>query len=113
MGHYRRLLRHGDINGATIPRKNFSVENKPLILCSLPDCNNQHYGKGYCAKHWQKFSIYGDPLGGTYGKRPKDIMCEVEGCNSPVTAKMLCRKHYTRFITHGDPHYVCKRGPKQ
>lgn len=24
-------------------------------ICSVDGCNNPHYGKGYCGKHWQRF----------------------------------------------------------
>jgi len=30
-----------------------------MRLCSIKDCNNKHYGKGYCTKHWQQIYHHG------------------------------------------------------
>lgn len=31
-------------------------------LCSIEGCEEKHYGKGYCVKHWKRFKKYGDAL---------------------------------------------------
>jgi len=31
-------------------------------LCSVENCPNTHFGKGFCAKHYQKWKRYGNPL---------------------------------------------------
>lgn len=31
-------------------------------ICSVDGCNNKHYGKGYCAKHYRQFKKYGKIL---------------------------------------------------
>ena len=45
--HYHRLQRHGDVNTV------LKVRNKDQG-CSVPDCDNKHYGKGYCQRHYQR-----------------------------------------------------------
>lgn len=30
--------------------------------CTVEGCNNKHYGKGYCKKHWQQWSRHGKIL---------------------------------------------------
>lgn len=31
-------------------------------ICSIKDCNNKLYSRGYCRKHYDKWRNYGDPL---------------------------------------------------
>ena len=31
-------------------------------LCSVENCPNRHFGKGYCGKHYQKWRRYGNPI---------------------------------------------------
>ena len=31
-------------------------------LCSIEGCEEKHYGKGYCSKHYRRFKKYGDAL---------------------------------------------------
>lgn len=32
-------------------------------LCSVSDCDNKHFGHGYCSTHLRRLNLYGDPLG--------------------------------------------------
>jgi hypothetical protein len=52
--HMRRLDKHGDLNKGRPATK----------LCSVEDCNNKRLSRGYCGKHYQRYMIYGNPLGG-------------------------------------------------
>lgn len=77
--------------------------------CSVQDCSDPHYSMGWCAHHYHKNRLHGDPLLG--GKKRKRAVwkvkagtkCSIEGCDKPFMAKGYCRKHYTRLRTHGDP----------
>ena len=31
-------------------------------ICSISECENKHYGLGYCLTHWYNFKKHGDPL---------------------------------------------------
>ncbi|WP_084398275.1 HNH endonuclease [Henriciella aquimarina] len=33
-------------------------------LCSVSDCGNTHYCRGFCRAHYSRFKRYGDPLAG-------------------------------------------------
>lgn len=33
-------------------------------VCTVPNCAATHFGRGYCVKHYKRWSKYGDPLGG-------------------------------------------------
>lgn len=41
--------------------------------CSLSECYTNHYAKGYCNKHYQKWKKYGDAVsGGTWYSTPEE-----------------------------------------
>ena len=33
-------------------------------FCTLPECYDKHYGRGYCKRHYRRFIKHGDPRGG-------------------------------------------------
>lgn len=30
--------------------------------CTIPECTNKYFGRGWCNKHWQRWRAHGDPL---------------------------------------------------
>lgn len=30
-------------------------------ICSIPECGNKHLARGWCGKHWRRWSVHGDP----------------------------------------------------
>jgi hypothetical protein len=38
-------------------------------LCSIPNCYNPHYARGWCCAHYQRWRHYGDPLTPNKDKR--------------------------------------------
>lgn len=62
--------------------------------CSLDDCSERHYVKGYCRRHGRSMEKYGDPYSGLKVERP--AICEVEGCDRPHQSKGMCDVHYRR-----------------
>lgn len=42
--------------------------------CSIPQCSNKKYGKGWCSKHYQRWRSHGDPLAAvkTYYSDPEE-----------------------------------------
>ena len=34
----------------------------PQHTCSIPDCTKQHFGRGWCRKHYERWHRHGDPL---------------------------------------------------
>lgn len=75
--------------------------------CSVDDCDNQKFGFGYCAKHYQKFKKYGNPLGGPgSGRKIKHEVCTIEDCGKKHAAQGLCQMHYRRNALYGDPNTI-------
>lgn len=55
-GHYRRLLRLGDIGPADLLRPTGRSE------CAIDDCPEPHKARGYCSTHYSRLLLHGDPL---------------------------------------------------
>ena len=75
---------------------------QPKKQCSINGCENQARGRGWCKKHWKRWSKYGDPLGKSNYKQVKRN-CEVEGCERPYHANGYCSSHEYRAQKYGDP----------
>ena len=60
--------------------------------CSVGGCEDKHYGKGYCRKHWYEAR--------RNGTLPAPL-CSVEGCESVVVGQGLCHKHWQRIKLRG------------
>jgi len=107
--HYSRWKRHGDPN---IVLKVRAKQKDPLApeagksrKCSINECNNIHYAKDYCIKHYARWRKNGDPLIKST-KKKESILCSIAGCFNIHNAKGYCQKHYVRWKRHGDPNTV-------
>jgi len=99
--------------------------------CSVNDCNRPHYGRGFCAmhyQHWRKTGSADDPLKGIWKcghlRTPETTIFEKGGkercrpcreqynatfvsetpctvCGDPQLARDLCGKHYQRQVNKG------------
>lgn len=79
----------------------------PGKFCSIEGCQTGVTSLGYCSKHYQRFSRYGDPLF-TKIERYKGP-CSVAGCKNKSVSKKLCGAHYSKMMKMGDP---CKYAKK-
>lgn len=68
--------------------------------CSIEGCTNPHYGRSYCAFHYQRVRRHGDPR---RGRAVVVRFCDVEDCGRRAKAKGLCGLHYRRVAQHGKP----------
>lgn len=67
--------------------------------CSVQGCDQKHFGKGFCRRHYENWKRTGDPVP---RQRPGGL-CEIEGCERPRVARRLCKPHYRRLTKYGDP----------
>lgn len=84
MKHYRRQLRHGTT-------ELHLQKDQP---CSVEGCHHKLVSADYCANHFRRLKLYGNPLYEAYGKA-KGQTCQLELCSNPVRSKGLCATHYT------------------
>ena len=61
-------------------------------ICSVDGCERLHYAKGYCALHYRRFKVHGDPLLGALERK----ICTVDDCGKPAHGNGLCSWHYQR-----------------
>lgn len=73
--------------------------------CSVDGCDKPHLARGYCAKHYARWTKNGEP--GPAGRVPfapkLTEPCRVAGCDRMATRTTLCWMHYLRERRHGDP----------
>ena len=71
--------------------------------CSVLNCSDTYYAKGWCRKHYVQFR--------SYDHKPH---CSVEGCHKPLMAHGLCKRHYERWRTRGgDPAIDSRRRSRE
>ena len=83
-------------------------------ICTIENCENQHYAKGYCRKHYIQIQRYGRLTPET--EKGRHGVCIVEGCNNKHKAQGYCSKHYQQVHKHGrltperekKLHKICK-----
>ena len=71
--------------------------------CDVDGCGKTHYGRGYCAAHYRKFRLYGDPTASAW---PAKEECLVDDCDKTSTKRGYCNAHYIRLRRHGDVSLV-------
>jgi hypothetical protein len=78
-----------------------SINSKKLKVCYIESCNNNHFGRGYCQKHYYRWKRNGDPLKLKYpdpvDPDPLARSCTIDGCNRKHKGLGYCRKHYNRL----------------
>lgn len=73
----------------------------PDRTCSVVGCDDPHYARGFCSKHYQRWkSANGYPK----GPRRQRGTCSIDGCEKPHNTDGLCHMHWLRRHRHGDPH---------
>ena len=60
----------------------------------MPDCEKPFLAKGYCAMHYRRVRVHGDP---TLGAAPVRGTCSIAGCNLAHASKGYCVMHYNRM----------------
>lgn len=74
------------------------------VTCSVDGCERPARAKGWCARHYQRQRLKGDPGPADLVRRwPAPETCTVKGCDKPYFAGGYCDMHRWRARTHGDP----------
>lgn len=71
--------------------------------CSVAICKTKVLARDMCAKHYQRWSISGDPEKVNWSPEKRGTSCKVTDCIEPVKAKGMCNKHYLRHRKYGNP----------
>lgn len=72
------------------------------MVCKIDGCDRVHLARGWCSRHYKRWSVHGDPLVGENRKTQGQLPCTFDGCEAPRAARGYCAKHYQRLKAHGD-----------
>jgi hypothetical protein len=72
------------------------------VDCSIPDCDDHAFGRGWCGRHYGIWRTYGDPLYPVRRYVRQGTRCAHEGCGEKPTRRGLCEKHVRRELNHGE-----------
>jgi hypothetical protein len=62
----------------------------PVVLCSITNCGEVRYQRGWCYRHYQRWRDHGDPL---WERPPRITTCAFPGCNNPHDSRGYCSGH--------------------
>lgn len=73
-----------------------------MNTCSVEGCTDPYRCSGYCALHYSRVRLHGDPQPDIPRKMRADRPpCSVDECGLPHRSKGLCAVHYDRMRKHG------------
>jgi len=82
-----------------------------MATCQVEGCGNPVRARGWCSKHYQRWSRTGDPLKNISERGVKgSAICSVSNCGEPAISRGWCSLHYQRWRRHNDPVGETKRG---
>ncbi len=67
--------------------------------CTVDGCDQRHYAKGGCRKHWMRLMKFG-----SFDLPPRqvDLPCSVTTCDRNAKSQGYCGGHWKRLLDHGD-----------
>jgi hypothetical protein len=74
-----------------------------MKTCTIPDCQSRVHARGWCNKHYLRWSQHGDA---SWCPPAPQLICHVSGCDRPHIAQGWCLLHYQRWQKFGDPLIV-------
>ena len=92
--HYRRWLRHGDVD---------RLRRSAPTTCQAESCERLAEACGLCHGHYLRMTRTGDVRPHDPLTRTKNTsVCSVPGCDRPAKRRGICNGHYKRLMRHGD-----------
>lgn len=78
-------------------------------ICSIEDCAHPVHGRGWCSKHWQRWSKHGSPYVRLSSSKKAPCVipecdredtgsCHYADCGRPPHKRALCTGHYNQWL---------------
>ena len=67
-------------------------------ICKVENCEKEHFAKGYCRLHYNRFLLTGSPERISCVNKGK--VCKAPGCTKPAVVLGCCSVHYVRWTKH-------------
>lgn len=75
--------------------------------CSIGGCEGRPHRRGWCSKHYARWTRHGDTSIVKQVHTPSVSACVVDGCELPRPyIKGYCQMHHARWRRHGDPLFL-------
>lgn len=74
-------------------------KKKKVRMCKVAGCNNKHFCKGYCVKHYRQIQNHGRLT--PESERSLTGKCTVPGCEAKHFSKGYCLRHFRQMKKHG------------
>lgn len=71
--------------------------------CSVDGCDRPARARTWCARHYQRWYLAGEPGPADLVRLPAGMLCTVDGCEQPNVARGHCEMHRWRVRYHGSP----------
>lgn len=73
--------------------------------CAIDGCESPVSARGWCGKHYYRWTHYGDPLKLPSRARVNQGTCSITGCSRPAFSRTWCNTHYARWHRWGNPEH--------
>jgi hypothetical protein len=75
----------------------------PKGTCSINACEREHYARGWCQPHYNRWRNHGDPLYGESGQPTPKPLCSIDPSHGPACGRGWCSMCLQRWRRTGDP----------
>jgi len=86
-------------------KKIISSNSNSIKICSVGECNNPRYSKGYCRKHYSRLWRNGSVEVNCFEPNKFGAFCNIADCKNKHASSGYCAKHFARMQRHGNPNY--------
>lgn len=104
--HYTRWSKFGDPGPAEPQRADNGTNSGE---CAVDECTTRAHARGWCPAHWNRWRLYGDPLGVASPREPRklaDLVADIEAGRGGTTGAKGYRYYSLNGVVKGAHRWV-------